>query len=149
MSNSTPHGYCRDNPASGKRECGAPCDHNLRGLTGAWKAAIPSHFRDYNPDTKVWRFWGGYEDVAATILLRFHPDADVSRSRQRQTQTSGGRPANDHFAVLHLLPSAPREVVDAAFRALAKRAHPDHGGTDAAMLRLTEAHDALSRGLIA
>lgn len=30
-----------------------------------------------------------------------------------------------HYATLHLLPSAPRQVVEAAYRALAKLHHPD------------------------
>jgi hypothetical protein len=50
-------------------------------------------------------------------------------------------PVSDHYAALHVLPSAPPEVVSAAYRALAKSLHPDVSGRDttAEMARLNEA----------
>lgn len=47
--------------------------------------------------------------------------------------------------VLGVAPNAPREVVEAAYRALAKRAHPDTGGSVAAMAELNAARDAALR----
>ena len=45
--------------------------------------------------------------------------------------------------LLGVAADAPREVVEAAYRALARRAHPDQGGSTAQMAALTAARDAL------
>ena len=47
------------------------------------------------------------------------------------------------FAVLHLLPSAPSELIEGAYKILARLYHPDRGGSTATMQALNEAHDAL------
>lgn len=47
------------------------------------------------------------------------------------------------WAVLGVAEDAPPEVVDAAYRTLAKRAHPDAGGSHEAMTRLNQARDAM------
>jgi hypothetical protein len=52
-------------------------------------------------------------------------------------------PEPDHYAVLHLLPSAPPEVVKAAWRALIAREHPDAGGEHAAATRINRAYAVL------
>ena len=48
-------------------------------------------------------------------------------------------PTDPDFAVLHLLPSAPQEVAQAAYRALAVLTHPDKGGSDEAMKKVNAA----------
>jgi hypothetical protein len=45
------------------------------------------------------------------------------------------------FEVLQVLPDAPAEVIEAAFRAMAKRLHPDAGGSEKAMAELNAARD--------
>src|SRR5690606_10389098 len=45
-------------------------------------------------------------------------------------------PDEDPYTVLGLAPGAPADVAEAAYRTLAKRAHADAGGSDAAMRRL-------------
>lgn len=47
------------------------------------------------------------------------------------------------YAVLWLRPGAPLSVVQAAYRALASRYHPDAGGDTRAMRRLNEAYETL------
>jgi DnaJ-domain-containing protein 1 len=47
-----------------------------------------------------------------------------------------GRPAHE---VLGVFPDADIEVAEAAFKALARKRHPDRGGTEAAMKELTAA----------
>jgi hypothetical protein len=52
----------------------------------------------------------------------------------------GGNVADGPYAVLHLLPDAPHEVVKAAYRALAMKYHPDKpDGDDAKMRELNDA----------
>jgi hypothetical protein len=114
----------------------------------ALKAAIPYRFRDWDPARKVWTIEPAYADLAIEMLLAHFPDAEIPlRGRTRTTPIAP--PPGNPFAVLHLLPSAPPEVVDAAFRALAKKFHPDKGGDPAVMRQLAEAHTVLTRRLSA
>lgn len=53
-----------------------------------------------------------------------------------------GAPAAEHWTVLGLAPGASRDVIQAAYRTLAKSAHPDAGGSDAQMAALNRARDA-------
>jgi hypothetical protein len=48
-------------------------------------------------------------------------------------------PPEPWWEVLHVTQSSPIEVVEASYRALAKSAHPDAGGSNAAFARLTAA----------
>jgi len=50
----------------------------------------------------------------------------------------------DPYKTLHLLPSAPPEVVKAAYKALAMKLHPDHGGDTDAMQRINDAYRRLA-----
>jgi hypothetical protein len=47
----------------------------------------------------------------------------------------------DPFEVLGIRSDAPMEVVNGAYRALAARYHPDHGGSDGEMKELNEAYE--------
>jgi hypothetical protein len=112
------------------------------------KVAIPYRYRDWDPARKVWTIEPAYADRAIEMLLAHFPDAEIPL-RGRTRTTPKAPPPGNPFAVLHLLPSAPPEVVDAAFRALAKKFHPDKGGDPAVMRQLAEAHTVLSRRLSA
>ena len=50
------------------------------------------------------------------------------------------------YAVLHLRPSAPRAIIDAAFRTLAKTLHPDVGGDAEEFKRVQAAYDKIIKG---
>jgi hypothetical protein len=146
MAHRTPHrARCIRTPFD-EVECTIPFHAEL---IATWKQEIPYNRRSYDPESKAWRFWGGYEDLAIALLLERFADADTPRG----TRTCGKAPTrpagSDHFTTLHLLPSAPAALVDAAFRCLAKIHHPDVGGDATRMRELTEAHDALSRRLSA
>jgi DnaJ-class molecular chaperone len=49
----------------------------------------------------------------------------------------------DPYQVLGLAPGATKEEVEAAYRAAAKAAHPDQGGTDEAMAEVNAARDRI------
>jgi serine/threonine protein kinase len=53
-------------------------------------------------------------------------------------------PLIDYYERLQVHPRASGEVVDAAYRALAKHAHRDGGGSDTIFRPLAEAHDVIS-----
>jgi curved DNA-binding protein CbpA len=52
--------------------------------------------------------------------------------------------ASDPYVTLHLLPSAPPEVVKAAYKALAVLNHPDKGGETEVMQRINDAYRRLA-----
>ena len=49
----------------------------------------------------------------------------------------------DYYEVLHVPPTAEPEVIRSAFRALARRFHPDFGGDQAVMMAINEAWSVL------
>lgn len=51
----------------------------------------------------------------------------------------------DPYEVLGVRPDAAAEIIDAAYRAAAKSAHPDHGGGNEKMAELNEAYEAVKR----
>lgn len=53
-------------------------------------------------------------------------------------------PRADAYAALFLLPTAPKAVVKAAYRALAQLNHPDLGGDTSAMQRINAAYKQLA-----
>ena len=57
----------------------------------------------------------------------------------------------DPYEVLQVRPNAPMEVIEASYRALAKSAHPDAGGSNEAMAELNAALDRVKadRGVTA
>ena len=50
---------------------------------------------------------------------------------------------SDHYRVLQVDPTADLEVIQAAYRVLARRYHPDHSGSDETMKRLNAAWEVL------
>jgi hypothetical protein len=109
-------------------------------LIQAIKAAIPKEWRSYEPGRHAWTVQGGANASRAEALLRsFFPDATV-----HHPGSSTQRPAaRDPYAVLHLRPTAPPQLVDVAYRTLAKLSHPDRGGDQAAMTSINLAYEQL------
>jgi hypothetical protein len=50
----------------------------------------------------------------------------------------------DYYEVLQVSPHASQEIIEAAYKRLAKMYHPDAGGSEEKMKELNEAHDTLS-----
>lgn len=50
------------------------------------------------------------------------------------------------YAALYLLPSAPHEIVRAAYRALAHVHHPDSGGDHSRMVEINRAYETIKGG---
>lgn len=50
----------------------------------------------------------------------------------------------DYYRILQVHPEAGPEVIQAAYRRLARQRHPDSGGSDVAMQELNEAYEVLS-----
>lgn len=112
------------------------------------KDLIRYPLRKWNPDVKMW--WVDNSCWAMAMqLLRHHYTEVESTPRDERTEgeqrTSGidSVPLTPH-ETLHLLPSAPPEVVKAVYRTLALLHHPDRGGDTAAMQRINAAYEELA-----
>ncbi|MCC6943518.1 MAG: J domain-containing protein [Thermomicrobiales bacterium] len=108
------------------------------------KREIPAACRSWDPVRRVWtisaddQYWAS---LAVDLLVSRFPRARVAREANRET---GG---NDPYRSLHLLPTAPPELVKSAYRTLSKLNHPDHGGDTAAMQAINAAYAALATQL--
>lgn len=95
------------------------CCYNI-ALVRLLYVAIPEKSRVYISSENCWYIDDQYETVVKQLLekLRF-----IISSEEDEPPAS-----LDEFAVLGLLPSAPMEVCEAAYKALCKVHHPDTGG---------------------
>jgi hypothetical protein len=117
-------------------------------LIESLKDRIPAYDRTYSPASKEWLI-----DASARDSLELWLDdarevcgasVEWQPTKHKRTYTRTAPVAPDAFATLHLLPSAPPEVVRASYKALAQLVHPDKPGGDvAAMQRLNEAYERL------
>jgi hypothetical protein len=138
MANTTAPARCR-RTAFDELECTIPFN---RELIDRWKSAVPYARRSYDPASKAWRFWGGYEAEAIEQLLAYFPDAEIPTRRRSGSGPKADR-CTDHFRVLHLRETAPVELIEASYRVLARLHHPDHGGATETMQQINGAYAAL------
>jgi hypothetical protein len=80
----------------------------------------------------------GVHKLLALLYRQMYP-VEASQPLPAQTPPGGSRQIPPHYAILHLDPSAPLEVAEAAYRALARKTHPDAGGSTEQMQRLNAA----------
>lgn len=93
--------------------------------------------REYDTDG-FWSQFGSHRNR--------YGNQDTHRTHQnRSGATNTPTPDSDPYATLFVVRSAPREVIDAAYRALSRMQHPDLGGTTEQMQRLNGAKDAIYR----
>ena len=114
-------------------------------VVGELKRAVPAPLRTYDPDSKTWTVAGRYVHAVYHVLDRVFGEVEVEGARSGAAdhrQRAGGDP----YEVLHLLPSAPDEVVTVVYRTLARLCHPDCGGEHDAMVALNQAYDAIGGG---
>ena len=115
-----------------------------RALVDDLKAGIPFRYREFNPTTKEWTVQPEYLDFAISLLLGHFPDADIPASaRWRQSRHEPRASGGDYYRVLHLRETAPVELIESAYRVLARLHHPDAGGSTEAMQQINGAYAAL------
>jgi hypothetical protein len=119
----------------------------------------PSSYRKFDPSTKCWSVHVSRIPLIVSFGKRCFDHVDyralpesvqikvvriVKESRNLgDTQVLGTpSPAGPH-AVLFVLETAPWEVIAAAYKALALKCHPDHGGNVEDFLRIQKAYEEL------
>lgn len=123
----------------GAVSCAFPFD---RQVVARLKADIPARHRSYDRLTKSWTVAQPYAWHAECILREAFEFVDVEDAGAAPIPI---RTADADFAELHLLSSAPAELIEAAYRCLARSRHPDIGGDTVAMQRLNNAYDSLKQ----
>lgn len=105
------------------------------------KVEIPKEYRRWDSEEKVWAVSYLYEDALIHLCETYY-DGVVQYGRQAYTPVT--QPPQE-YATLHLLTSAPREVVMAAYRALSKLYHPDVSQKPDAAEKMKEINIAFDR----
>jgi hypothetical protein len=126
----------------------------FREAIEALKSHVSPSMRAWQPAAKSWHVAGDGQDsmMAWFDYCRNELGAEVSwvkAKRQGKEGRTAPKPAPDPFAALYLLPSAPVEVVRAAYRALATIHHPDHGGDAERMKIINAAYSEATQRLAA
>jgi hypothetical protein len=117
----------------------------------ALKNCVNPADRAWRPTTKSWCVDASAEfEMGEWIAFcRSNFNAEVTRAKEKRPPRATPKPEADPFATLHLLPSAPVEVVKAAYKALAVIHHPDKGGDAERMKALNAAYTAATGRLAA
>ena len=112
------------------------------------KQMVPPHSRSYDPTERAWHVTSAYRDRIHQLLedVFFEVEVDDRRDTSNYSPPTSNTPATA-YTVLHLQPTAPAELVDAAYRTLARIHHPDAGGSTETMQRLNEAVETIRRRL--
>ena len=112
-------------------------------LVESLKAGIPGYARRYDPTAKSWTITPAYAQVAARLMHDVFPDVEIVGAATPPPFDRGRPSSDDPWTTLHLLPTAPPELVAAAHRCLAKLHHPDAGGSTALMQRINHAVESI------
>jgi hypothetical protein len=112
-------------------------------MVAAIKAHIPSRQRTWKPEIRQW--WFKPEAQTVMLALAERHCGDVQHI-QENGDLAPALPAElvAAYRSLHLLPSAPDDLVKAAYRVMCKLHHPDTGGVTSQMQRVNEAYGRLT-----
>lgn len=109
------------------------------------KAAVPASCRSYDPDEKAWYVVHEWEFAAIEVLEFAFGEVTVEYAAGSRSGPTPIRTSDADYRALHLLPSAPAELVQAAYRCLARVNHPDKGGSNEVMKQVNLAFEALRK----
>jgi hypothetical protein len=134
-------GICLVKLASHSRE-------TFADLIDALKACVPANERWYDIENRRWRIESAEALETWLDLAERQHQADIVWERENPCPPRrSGLSVAEAFNALHLLPSAPPELVKAAHRVLALLNHPDRGGSHCAMVELNRAYDVLTKSV--
>lgn len=117
-----------------------------RDVVDSIKSIVPAHSRTYDPDQKAWYIASVYADIIQRLLEAVFIDVEMDSERTTSPPPSDRAPRTE-YTVLHLLPSAPPELVESAYKCLSRMHHPDAGGATATMQELNAAVATIRRSV--
>ena len=109
-----------------------------QAMVDAIKTKIPSRARSWKPERRQWWFRDDVMDMVLALAM-------LHSGRYVHVESLETEPPVQSYAALHLLPTAPPEVVSAAYKALAKKVHPDAGGSQERMQAINSAYALIKR----
>ncbi len=117
------------------------------------KSFVNPCYRFYDPSTRKWvvgepasqslHRWLSYARTTFSAQVQWVGDAADADPEAEWTPPAKPKVV-DPYQTLHLLPSAPPELIRAAFKCLAAIFHPDHGGNEEKMKELNRAYKRLA-----
>jgi hypothetical protein len=107
-------------------------------LVDALKEAIPRAYREWDAGAKVWRIDPDWGDVMLQALTAIGVSV-VDKRPSVPLPTTVASALQEACQRLYILPEAPVEVAEAAYKALARLHHPDVGGDTETMQALNDA----------
>ena|SRR5215813_423764 len=114
----------------------------------AIKQTIPAKARRWVPEKKLWAVSPDWCAIALRIAqghFAIVHQVGTCKVQQQNGRSEKSPPPRGPHSVLHLLPSAPPELVRSAYHILAKLLHPDVGGSTTKMQELNQAYKELNR----
>lgn len=123
-----------------------PCDDERfalrtpfdRDFVDALKLAIPAPCREWDALKKAWYIHQEYDDILIDFV-ESRGGKVIDKRPQVVTPAVIPGPLQEACTLLFVTPDAPISVAEAAFKALARRHHPDVGGDTETMQRLNNA----------
>lgn len=109
------------------------------------KDIVPAHSRQYDPDERAWYISPAYVAPVRSLLTATFLQVEMDDERESFTPPPTPKPQTSYH-VLHLQPTAPPELVDAAYRCLSRLHHPDQGGDTETMQAINEAASIIRKG---
>ena len=120
-----------------------------RDVVESIKQLVPPHSRTYEPDERAWYVTPRYGDLIRKLLQSAFVDVEIDEDETYYSPppppTSSAPQTSYH--VLYLQPAVPPELVESAYRTLARLHHPDAGGSTETMQRLNDAVSSIRRRL--
>ena len=112
------------------------------------KSFIPAHRRKYVPRLRQWFIAQEAEEATGRWLnyccQHLQAEVDVDRTHKSASANERQPKVSDPYTTLHLLPSAPPELVRSAYKCLATLYHPDKPTGDVEKMKaLNNAFDQL------
>ncbi len=113
-------------------------------MVDALKDNIPARERTWKPDLRQWWFKPA-QLMAVHVLAERHCGSVTYAARAGDAPTAAASTEIvTAYRALHLQPTAPDELVKAAYRVMCKLRHPDKGGDTASMQAINRAYSLLA-----
>lgn len=114
----------------------------IKDFVLALKDKIPKDYRYWDKDEKVWVVNYSYERELINLCEEYFSDISYYGEKRYSTKAIQSSPS---YETLYLLPSAPKEVIIATYRALSKLYHPDISKEPNAEKRMKEINVAFDK----